>query len=120
MSWSRSIIGLITIAAAVLLAQPPDQTRAKEAALKNNLLILRQAIDKHTDDQHKAPQTLQDLVAKGYVGSIPVDPMTGRNSTWRVVMEEAARGANRNEPGIYDVHSGSDGVRSNGTRYVDW
>ena len=120
MTWSRSIIGLITIAAAILLAQPPDQNRTKEAALKNNLLILRQAIDKYTVDQHKVPQTLQDLIAKGYIGGIPVDPMTGRNSTWRTVMEDAARSGNRNEPGIYDVHSGSDGVSSDGTRYADW
>ena len=120
MSLLRSIIGLITIAAAVLLAQPPDETRVKEATLKNNLFILRQAIDKYTIDQHKAPQALQDLIAKGYVGSIPVDPMTGRNSTWRIVMEDATRSANRNQLGIYDVHSGSDGVSSDGTYYADW
>jgi len=120
MSLSRSVIGLITMAAALLFAQPPDETRAKEAALKSNLLVLRQAINKYTIDQHKAPQTLQDLIAKGYVGSIPVDPMTGRNSTWSIVMEDAARSANRNQPGIFDVHSGSDGVSSDGTRYADW
>jgi len=119
---SRFIIGLITIAiaATLLVAQPPDETRAKETALKNDLLILRQAIDKYTVDQHAAPKTLQDLVAKGYVGSIPVDPMTGRKSTWSIVMEDAVRSANRNEPGIYDVHSGSTGVGSDGTRYAGW
>jgi hypothetical protein len=37
---------------------------------------LRQAIDKYTVDQHKAPQALQDLIIKGYVASIPADPMT--------------------------------------------
>jgi general secretion pathway protein G len=120
MSLSRSIIGLITIAAAVLLAQPPPETRAKEATLKNNLLILRQAIDKYTVDQHKAPQTLHDLIAKGYVGSIPADPMTGRNSTWRVVMEDPAKSVDRNKPGIFDVHSGSDDIGSDGRRYADW
>jgi general secretion pathway protein G len=120
MSLSRSVIGLITVAAAVLLAQPPSETRAKEAALKTSLLILRQAIGKHTADQHKAPQMLHDLIAKGYVGSIPADPMTGRNSTWRVAMEDPAKSADRNEPGIFDAHSGSDGIGSDGMRYADW
>jgi general secretion pathway protein G len=120
MSSLRFMTGLIAIAAAVVLAQPTAQTRAKEAALKDNLLILRQAIDKYAADQQSAPQTLHDLIANGYLGSIPIDPMTGRNSTWRVVMEDAGRSANRNKPGIYDVHSGSSGVSSEGTRYADW
>jgi hypothetical protein len=90
MSLLRSTISLTTIAVAVLLAQSPDQTRAKEAALKESLFTLRQAIDKYTMEHHKAPPTLQDLIAKGYVHSIPADPMTGSNSTWRVIMEDPA------------------------------
>jgi general secretion pathway protein G len=120
MSPLRSTIGLITIAFAVLLAQPSDQVHAKEAALKKGLLTLRQAIDKYTSDQHKAPQTLQDLIVKGYMASIPPDPITSSNSTWRVTMEDPAKSVDRNEPGIFDVHSGSDGVSSAGTRYADW
>src|SRR5262249_44692565 len=52
-------------------------------------------------------------------GSIPSDPMTGSNSTWLVVMEDPAKSADHNEPGIFDVHSGSDGV-SQTARYADW
>jgi general secretion pathway protein G len=120
MSLLRSTIVLTTIAVAVLLAQSQDQTRAKEAALKKSLLTLRQAIDKYTYDQHKAPQTLQNLIAKGYVDRIPVDSITGSNTTWRVMMEDPAKSADHDEPGIFDVHSGSDGVSSDGTRYADW
>ena len=120
MSLLRSTISLITVAVAVLLAQSPDQTRAKVAGLKDSLFTLRRAIDKYTMDQHKAPQTLQDLVSMGYIGSIPVDPMTGSKSTWRVTVEDPAQSVDRNAPGIFDVHSGSDGVSSDGTRYADW
>ena len=120
MNLLRATVALATIAAAVLLAQSPDKTRAKEAALKNSLLTLRQAIDKYAADHHKAPQTLQDLVTRGYVNSIPRDPITGKNSTWHVVMEDPAKSVDRNQPGIFDVHSGSDGVSSDGTRYTDW
>jgi general secretion pathway protein G len=115
-----STIGLITIAVAVLLAQSAEQTREKEAALKKSLLTLRRAIDKYTFDQHKAPQTLQDLVTTKYVGSIPADPMAGSNSNWRLVIEDPAKSAASKEPGIFDVHSSSDGVSSDGTRYADW
>ena len=120
MTLLRSTISLVTVAVAVLLAQSPDQTRSKEAGLKESLFTLRRAIDKYTMDQHKAPPTLQDLIAKGYIGSIPVDPMTGSKSTWRVTVEDPAQSVDRNEPGIFDVHSGSDGVSSDGTRYADW
>jgi general secretion pathway protein G len=120
MSLLRSTIGLTTIAVAILFAQSQDQTRAKEAALKKSLLTLRQAIDKFTSDRHKAPQTLQNLIANGYVDRIPVDPMTGCNTTWRVVLEDPAKSADRDQPGIFDVHSGSDGVSSDGTRYAEW
>jgi hypothetical protein len=57
-------------------------------------------------------QTLRDLVTKKYVGSIPADPMTGSDSTWRAAMEDPAKSADSSEPGIFDVHSGS-GQRRN-------
>jgi general secretion pathway protein G len=120
MSFLRSAIGLTALALVALMAQSQDQTRAKEASLRKSLFILRKSIDQYTFDQHKAPQALQDLIAKGYVGSIPTDPMTGSNSTWRVAMEDPAKSTDRNEPGIFDVHSGSDHASSDGTRYADW
>jgi len=87
----RSAIGVTTIGITVLLAQPADQTAAKEGDLKKSLFLLRQAIDKYTGDQHRAPQRLQDLIAKGYVTSIPTDPFTGSNSTWRLAMKDAGK-----------------------------
>jgi len=68
MSLLRSTIGLTTIAVAVLLAQSTEPARAKEAGLKRSLFTLREAIDRYTFDQRKAPQTLQDLITKKYVG----------------------------------------------------
>jgi general secretion pathway protein G len=120
MSLFRPTIGLATVATALLFAQSPDHTRAREAALKSSLFTLRQTIDKYTFEQHKAPRTLQDLVSKAYVSSIPADPMTRSNGTWRVVMEDPAKSADAKEPGIFDVHSGSHDVSTDGTLYADW
>jgi hypothetical protein len=69
---------------------------------------------------HAADPENPDLIAKGYVNSIPTDPMTANNRTWRVALEDPVKIADRDEPGIFDVPSGSDGVSPDGTRYADW
>ena len=95
-------------------------TRAKESVLRNNLFTIRQVLDEYTYDRQKAPQTLDDLVSNGYLRSIPMDPITGSNSTWQVIMEDPNNAANQNEPGIFDVKSGSDKTSLDGTKYADW
>jgi general secretion pathway protein G len=95
-------------------------TRAKESVLKNNLFTMRTVIDNYTYDKQKAPQSLQDLVTDGYLREVPVDPMTGNNQSWRIVMEEASQSVNQSEPGIFDVKSGSDKVGLDGTAYSEW
>jgi general secretion pathway protein G len=94
--------------------------RAKESVLKNNLFTLRTLIDEYTFDKAKAPQTLDDLVREGYLRQVPVDPMTGTNQTWRLIMEDAMASVNQMEPGIFDVHSGSSQGSLEGTPYSDW
>ena len=94
--------------------------RAKESVLKSNLFNLRTAIDEYTYDKQKAPQTLQDLVSEGYFRQIPMDPITGSADTWKVIMEDAQTSVSQNEPGIFDVRSGSDKTSLDGTPYADW
>ncbi len=94
--------------------------RAKESVLHNNLFTIRQVIDEYTYDKKKAPQSLQDLVAAGYLRDIPLDPMTGSNQTWHTIMEDALQSVDQTEPGIFDVKSGSDKTGLDGTPYADW
>lgn len=94
--------------------------RSKESVLHSNLFTLREVIDEYSFDRQKAPQTLQDLVTDHYLRAIPMDPMTGSNDTWQVIMEDPTTAANQNEPGIFDVHSGSDKTSLDGTKYADW
>jgi general secretion pathway protein G len=93
--------------------------RSKESVLMSNLTSLRTVIDNYTYDKQKAPQSLQDLVQAGYLRDIPIDPMTGSNSTWKLVMEDASQSVSQSEPGIFDVHSGSDKVGLDGTPYSE-
>ena len=110
---------LILVSIAIPLYQK-SIVRAKESVLRNNLFTLRTVIDEYTYDKQKAPQTLQDLVQEGYLKQVPKDPITDSNSSWRTVMEDAVQSVNQTEPGIFDVHSGSDKMGLDGTPYSDW
>ena len=94
--------------------------RSKETVLKQNLFTLRTVIDNYTFDKQKAPQNLQDLVSEGYLREVPYDPMTGSNTSWRTIMEEATQSVSQSEPGIFDVKSGSDKIGLDGTPYAEW
>ncbi|HLK51257.1 MAG TPA: prepilin-type N-terminal cleavage/methylation domain-containing protein [Bryobacteraceae bacterium] len=111
------IVILITIAIPVY---QKSIVRTKESVLRNNLFTLRQVIDNYTYDKEKAPQSLQDLVSEGYLREVPVDPMTGSNQTWKTVMEDAGQAVDQNNPGIFDVKSGSDKTSLDGSAYSDW
>ena len=118
------ILVVLTIAVLVIAMAIPQYQRSvlkvKENVLRDNLDTLRTVIDHYSYDKEKAPQSLQDLVSEGYLRVIPFDPMTGSNQSWQVVMEEASQSVNQSEPGIWDVHSGSDKIGSDGTRYSEW
>jgi general secretion pathway protein G len=94
--------------------------RSKETVLKQNLFNLRVAIDEYTFDKKAAPQTLDDLVTEGYLRAVPVDPITGSDRTWKVVIEDALTSVDQTQPGIFDVHSGSDLISLEGTPYSEW
>jgi len=93
---------------------------AKEAVLKEDLHVMRTAIDSYTVDQQKAPQTLDDLVNDGYLRAVPLDPITNSSQSWRLVMEDAVTSVDQTMPGIYDVRSGSDQKSLEGTPYAEW
>ena len=95
-------------------------TRSKESVLHNNLFTLRTVIDNYCYDKGKCPQSLQDLVSEGYLRAIPTDPMNNYSTEWHTVMEEGTQSVNQQEPGIWDVHSGSDKTSLEGTAYSEW
>ncbi len=118
------LIVMTIISILVSIAVPMYQKsilRAKESLLRNNLFTLRTMIDEYTYDKQKAPQSLDDLVTEGYLREVPMDPITGANNTWKTIMEDATSSVNQNEPGIWDVRSGSDKTSPlDGTPYSEW
>lgn len=95
-------------------------THARETVLKDDLFQMRQLIDQYTLDKQQAPQSLNDLVSAGYLRQLPEDPMTHSTSTWQPVNDDSLMSVDQQQPGIVDVHSGSDAISLEGTPYNTW
>ena len=92
--------------------------RAKESTLREDLKVMRKAIDDHYADTGKYPAELEDLVKKRYLRKVPIDPVTESRDTWKPThAEDSKTGAAQ---GIIDVHSGSEEKASDETYYKDW
>lgn len=109
---------VMTVVALLLSVIAPNYVRhidhARETVLKQNLITLRDAIDKFRVDQGRLPLTLQELVTSKYLRAIPVDPMTERADTWNP--SPATDGG----AGISDVHSAAPGTATDGSHYASW
>ena len=114
------VISVISILLAIAI---PIYSRsilsARERALRSELATLRQDIWRYTLDKQKAPQSLDDLSAAGYIKKIPDDPMT-REPNWEVVQDEVLISPDQQDPGIIDVHSASNATATDGTAYSTW
>jgi general secretion pathway protein G len=90
-------------------------TRAEETVLQEDLNQMRDALDKHYADAGRYPDSLDELVAKRYLRSIPNDPITQSSTTWVAVPP-----ADPQKGGVADVRSGAPGSGSNGKPYEQW
>ena len=115
------VISIIMILASMsLVTYRNSVTLAKEAALRSDLFMMRDAIDQYYADKGKYPDTLQTLVSENYLRAIPKDPFTNSSDTWQTTEAEPQPGSNAAEPGIYEVKSGSDGTAIDGSKFSDW
>jgi general secretion pathway protein G len=89
---------------------------AKEATLKQDLNVMREAIDKFYGDKGRYPENLEELVTMRYIRAVPPDPITDSASTWKVLppVDPEAKGA------VYDVKSGAEGSGPDGKPYAEW
>jgi len=117
------LVVMTIIAVLMAIAIPKYKASVKaasEAALHEDLQVMRQAIDAYTMDKQKAPQSLDDLVSSGYLRSVPVDPMTRQSSTWNTTSDDTLSSIDQTDGGITDVHSGSQETASDGSKYSSW
>ncbi|WP_412022162.1 type II secretion system protein [Burkholderia cepacia] len=80
--------------------------RGKEQVRQQNIAVMRNAIDQYYGDNGQYPDTLDELVAKHYLRSVPLDPVNG-DDKWAAVASP-----DESKPGVYDVvpASGPQGV----------
>ena len=115
------VMAIIAILASIAVPSYLSSMKAaKEAVLKEDLHVMRSAIDSYTMDKQKAPQSLDDLVQAGYLKAIPTDPITHSDQTWVTNTSDTYESVDESEPGIDDVHSGSQETGSNGQMYSTW
>lgn len=90
-------------------------SKAQEAVLKQDLSLMREALDKYHADNNAYPDTLNDLVSKKYLRKIPEDPITQSSTSWIIVAPPGmGKGA------VYDIKSGAPGNGRDGTPYSEW
>lgn len=112
------IVVMLIIAMLATLAVPRyfgSVQKSRDAVLKENLALMRGALDKYYGDNDKYPAALEDLVSHRYLRSIPPDPLTDSAKTWVTVPPD-----DPDKGGVYDVHSGAEGNAADGTAYKEW
>jgi general secretion pathway protein G len=113
------LLVVMSIIATLLMIAVPRYFRSleksKEAVLREDLSVMRDAIDKYYADVAQYPETLTVLVEHRYLRGIPVDPQTKSNETWVTVAND-----DPDAPGVRDVHSGATGTASDGSEYASW
>ena len=115
------VMTLVVILASIGMVQYRNSvTRAEEAALKENLFRLRDAMDQFYADKNKWPADLAELVSEGYIREVPKDPMTKSADTWQTEAADADPANPSSSGGIDNVRSGSDRTGLDGTRYSEW
>lgn len=112
------LVTLAIIAMLLTLASPRyfgHVDKAREDVLREDLYLMRDAIDKHFMDRATYPETLDDLVTLKYLRAIPIDPYTNSRKTW--VIEAPTDGS----PGaVFNVKAPTAGKGRDGSAIQDW
>jgi general secretion pathway protein G len=90
--------------------------RAREAALRESLAVMRDAVDKYRSDTGRYPETLEELVVKRYLRKVPPDPITESVESWIIVPPPDEPGQRK----VWDIRSGAEGLGLNGSDYATW
>lgn len=112
------VIVLISILAAVAVPVVSGSVeKAREAALKENLHVMRKSLDDYFADHGRYPEELEALVDKRYLRFIPEDPVLEPPAPqWQTELTRYSDGGR----GIHDIHSTSGGAANDGSHYADW
>jgi len=111
------LVVMAIIATLLTIAMPryfQSLERAKEATLRQDLAVMRDAIDKFAGDTGRLPESIDELVDRRYLRALPEDPFTRSRSTWQFDLGEVDGLA-----GVRDVHSGAEGLSKSGVPFSE-
>jgi len=118
---SLFVLSMISMAAVPMVEH--STRRARELELRAVLRSMRGSIDSYyadaakadpkSDEAHRYPRSLEELVAKRYLRTIPIDPMTGTRD-WAVLSTPAAA------KNVFDVRSNTEKASPQGIPYGSW
>jgi general secretion pathway protein G len=115
------VLSIVVLLATLAMSQYRNSIRyAKEAALRSDLFLMRDAIDQYYADKGRYPESLQTLVSESYLRAVPRDPFTESSETWITVPADPEPGSGSASAGIYDIKSGSADIAMDGSRYGEW
>lgn len=77
--------------------------KTKDAALKKDLFVLRESIDKFYAAYNRYPASLEELVEKKIIRAIPIDPITSSYDSWIIIPSKDG------ERDVFNVKSGAPG-----------
>jgi general secretion pathway protein G len=110
------VLGIVALMLTIAVPRYfPSVDTAKETLLAENLRNMRQTLDNYYGDTGRYPDSLEQLVEKKYLRSLPLDPLTNSSTSWVLVPpEDGSKG------GVYNIKSGAPGTDRNGKPYADW
>lgn len=112
------LVVLAIIALLLTLAMPryfQTLDASKETVLVENLRTVRETLDKFYGDKGRYPESLDELVERHYLRSLPYDPFTESVATWTVVPPRLGITGQ-----VYDLKSGAEGQSLDGRAYKDF
>lgn len=134
------VVSIIAVLASAAIPVTRWQVkRTKEHELRADLWEMRASIDRYKDaadrgafqtkvDSFNYPPDLESLVdgidvqtkKVRFLRKIPLDPMTG-NAEWNLrAMQDDADSGSWGGQNVFDVHSKSQGVGLDGSKYSEW
>jgi general secretion pathway protein G len=114
------VLSLILILSSMALTQYRNSIQtAKEATLRSNLFIMRDAISQYYADKARYPESLQALVTDRYIREVPKDPIAN-TTEWQTETAPTEPGQLSSQAGIYDVKSTASGTALDGTPFSEF
>jgi general secretion pathway protein G len=110
-----TVMAIIALLLAIALPRYFGQIdKSRDVILKQDLAVMRDAIDKFHGDKGRYPDSLDELVDTHYLRAIPVDPINDAANDWTTLPPpEGETGT------VYDIKSGAPGTAKDGTPYAD-